>query len=232
MKTGDTQREIEEAVMSDLTMATLTERLELADELLARRAEMFDPQDLPGRYGRVVKAVDHLLQVIDCEAVLGGGWAVWRHGYVGRVTQDIDVALPGDRIDEFLRIASVAGFDLLPVQPGRWPKMVHRDTRIEVDVLPEGGQPGTATKPAPTTIPHPSRMGALGSVLRYMNLSSLIELKLAAGRARDESDVVELIRANPDQVNTIRGHLTGVHADYVAAFDHLATRAREQGVTE
>ena len=79
---------------------------------------MLDPQDLPGRYGRVVKAVDHLLQIIGCPAVLGGGWAVWRHGYVGRVTQDIDIALPADRIAEFLRAAAVAGFDVLPVPRG------------------------------------------------------------------------------------------------------------------
>jgi hypothetical protein len=215
--------------MSGMTLTALTERLALADELLAGRAEMLDPQDLPGRYGRVVKAVDHLLQVISCEAVLGGGWAVWRHGYVGRVTQDIDIALPADRIDEFLRAASVAGFDVLPVQPGRWPKVLHRDTGIEVDVLPEGGRPGTATKLAPTTIPHPSRMGATGSALRYMSLPSLIELKLAAGRARDESDVVELVRANADQVDTIRQHLAGVHTDYVREYDRLVERAREQG---
>jgi hypothetical protein len=214
--------------MSAVTLASLTERLELADELLARRAEMLDPQDLPGRYGRVVKAVDHLLQAIGCEAVLGGGWAVWRHGYVGRVTQDIDIALPADRVDDFLRVAAVAGFDVLPVQPGRWPKVMHRDTGIEVDVLPEGGRPGTATRLAPTTIPPPSHMGAKGAVLRYINLSSLVELKLAAGRARDESDVVELIRANSDQTDAIRQHLAGVHPDYVSAFDALAQRAREQ----
>jgi len=215
--------------MSGVTLASLTERLELADALLAGRAEMLDPQDLPGRYGRVVKAVDHLLQVIGCTAVLGGGWAVWRHGYVGRVTQDIDIALPADRIGEFLRAASLAGFDVLPVQAGSWPKVMHRDTGIEVDILPEGGRPGTATRLAPTTIPHPSRMGAMGSVLRYISLPSLIELKLAAGWARDESDVVELVRANLDQVEAIRQHLGRVYAEYVTAFDVLARRARDEG---
>lgn len=214
--------------MKAVTLASLTERLELADELLARRAEMLDPQDLPGRYGRVVKAVDHLLQVIGCAAVLGGGWAVWRHGYVGRITQDIDIALPADRIEEFLRAAAVAGVDVLPVQPGRRPKVMHKDTGIEVDILPEGGRPGTATNLAPTTIPHPSEMGAMGSVLRYISLPSLIELKLAAGRPRDEADVAELIRANPDEVDTIRQHLAGIHPDYVVAFEVLVQRARAQ----
>lgn len=215
--------------MAPMTLTSLSEQLELADQLLAGRDHMFEPQDLPGRYGRAVKAVDHLLGVLQCPAVLGGGWAVWRHGYVGRVTQDLDVALPADRVDDFLRAASVAGFDRLPLQPGRWPKVLHRDTGIEVDILPEGGRPGTEAKPAPTTIPHPSQMGAAGAMLRYAALPSLVELKIAAGRARDESDVVELIRANPEQAEALRQHLASVHPDYVRAFDQLLQKAREQG---
>ena len=158
--------------------------------------------------------------------MLGGGWAVWRHGYIGRVTQDLDIALPADRIDEFLRTAALAGFER--VQPGRWPKALHKDTGVEVDILPEGGRPGTESKPAPTVIPHPRLMGASGDALRYIALPSLIELKLPAGRARDEGDIVELMRVNPEQVDTIRHHLAAVHPDYVRAFDPLVQRAREQ----
>ena len=47
-----------------VTHESLTERLELADALLAGRDRMFEPQDLPGRYGRVIKAVDHLLRAV------------------------------------------------------------------------------------------------------------------------------------------------------------------------
>ena len=144
---------------------------------------MLEPQDLPGRYGRVVKSVDRLLKALNCEAVIGGGWAVWRHGYIGRVTQDVDIVLAADRVDEFLRAAAVAGFDPLPQQPGRWPKLVHKDTGVTVDILPEGQRPGTPSKPAPTTLGHPSTMGGAPSILRYITLPPLIELKLAAGRA-------------------------------------------------
>jgi hypothetical protein len=212
-----------------VTLAFLHDQLELGDQLRARRAFMFEPQDLPGRYGRVVRAVDHILQAIGGEAVLGGGWAVWRHGFVARLTQDIDIALAAAQADEFLRAASVAGFELLPRQQGRRPKLLHKDTGIQVDVLPEGARPGTAAHPAPTTIPHPATMGAVPGVLRYMTMPSLIELKIAAGRARDESDVVELMRANPSQIDSIRSHLVRVHADYVLAFNRLVERAREQG---
>jgi hypothetical protein len=219
----------EQNKMATVSATHLREQLELADELLERRPFMLNPQDLPGRYGRVVKAVDHLLSVLNCEAVLGGGWAVWHHGYIGRVTQDLDIILPAARIDELLQAAAVFGFEILVRQPGRWPKMRHKDTGIHVDILPEGARPGTASRPAPTTIPHPAIIGAEPGVLRYISLPSLIELKLAAGRARDESDVVELIRANPEHFDAIRQHLLGAHAEYVRAFDHLVTRAHEQG---
>lgn len=211
-----------------VTLQSLTEQLELADALLAGRDRMFEPQDLPGRYGRVIRAVDHLLRAVGCEVVLGGGWAVWRHGFHGRVTQDVDIVLAADRIDEFLRAAAVAGFDVLPQPPGRWPKLMHRETNFKVDILPEGQRPGTVSRPAPTTLPHPSALGAAGPTLRYITLPALIELKLAAGRARDEGDVVELVRANPQQIEAVRQHLASAHADYVTAFDRLVQRAHDQ----
>jgi hypothetical protein len=122
----------------------------------------------------------------------------------------------------------VAGFDVLPRAPGRWPKLVHKQTQTAVDILPEGERPGTASRPAPTTLPHPSRIGGRGAALRYMSLPALIELKLAAGRARDEADIIELIRVNAQEIDSIRAHLGTVHSDYVTAFDRLVERASEQ----
>jgi hypothetical protein len=203
-----------------LTSALLSEQLELADALLAGREHMLEPQDLPGRYGRVVRALDQVLQACNCEAVVGG-WAVWRHGYIGRVTQDVDIALPSDRVEEFMQAASVVGFEILKTPEGRWPKLRHRETGIEVDVLPEGGRPGVASRPAPTTIAHPKAMGAVPGSLKYMSLPSLIELKLAAGRLRDEADVVELARENRDQLDEVRRHLESVHPQYASRFEEL-----------
>ena len=212
-----------------LTADTLTRQLELADDLLAGRDRMLEPQDLPGRYGRVVRALDQVLRACDCEAVVGGGWAVWRHGFVGRVTQDIDIALPKEHVDEFLHAASASGFEVLAKPGGRWPKLCHRETGIEVDILPEGGRPGTAARPAPTTIPHPQAMGAVRGILKYSSLPSLIELKLAAGRLRDEADVVELIRENRDRIEELRRHLESVHPQYAARFEELLTQIDEPG---
>lgn len=214
--------------MNAVTLDFLTEQLELGEQLLAGRDRMFEPQDLPGRYGRVVRAIDRVLTAIGAEAVLGGGWAVWRHGFFGRMTQDIDIVLPANVVDEFLRAASVSGFEILPQPPGRWPKLLHKDTDVKVDILPEGARPGTSSHPAPTTIPHPGILGAHAGSLRYIHLPGLVELKLGAGRGRDEADVIELLRAAPEQTAAIRQHLSGVHPNYVAEFDRLLERAREQ----
>ena len=157
---------------------------------------MLAPQALPGRYGRVVHAIDHLLQIMACESVLRGGWAVWYHGFLGRITQDVDIVLPADRIEEFLQLAAISGFEVLPRVQGRWPKARHKETDVTVDILPEGARPGTASRAAPTTIPHPTSLGAEGHQLHYIRLPALIELKLAAGRAKDEADVVEILRTS------------------------------------
>lgn len=210
-----------------ITTDALMYALQLADLLLAGRDRMLEPQDLPGRYGRVIKALDQLLHACDCEAVVGGGWAVWRHGYVGRVTQDVDIILPGDRIEDFLKSATVSGFDVLEQRQGRWPKLCHRETGIGVDVLPEGGRPGTTERAAPTTIPHPKSMGAVRGSLKYIALPSLIELKLAAGRLRDEADVLELARENQERLDEVRGHLAAVHPRYASRFEELLKQLDE-----
>ena len=190
---------------------------------------MLEPQDLPGRYGRVVHALDQVLRACECEAVVGGGWAVWRHGYIGRVTQDVDIALPSDKLDDFLEAAAVRGFVVLTPPAGRWPKLHHKETGVDVDVLPEGGRPGVASRPAPTTIAHPRAMGAVRGTLKYITLPSLIELKLAAGRLRDEADVIELARENQDRLEEVRRHLQSVHPQYAVRFEELLGQIDDAG---
>jgi hypothetical protein len=71
-------------------------------------------------------------------------------------------------------------------------------------------------------------LGGEGSALVYVSLPALVELKIAAGRIGDEHDIVELIRANPEQIDPIRRHLSAIHADYVVAFDALRARSEAQ----
>jgi hypothetical protein len=61
-----------------------------------------------------------------------------------------------------------------------------------------------------------------------MGLPSLVVLKLAAGRSRDETDVIELLLVNPDRISSLREFAAGIRPDYAAKFDVLAKRAGEQ----
>jgi hypothetical protein len=60
-----------------------------------------------------------------------------------------------------------------------------------------------------------------------MPLANLVELKVAAGRLRDQADVVELIRHNESQVDQLRRHLAAIHTQYAAQFDELLAQAND-----
>ena len=208
---------------------SLTEQLTLADALLVTDGgKVMRPSELPGRYGRVIRDLERLVVATDVHAVVAGGWAVWRHGYVGRVTQDVDIVIPAVSQEDVLRVAPMFGFDVLPVREGMWPKLTHRETAIDVDLMPEAGIPGTPTRPAPVPIRHPSVYGAKAGELSFIELSGLFELKLGAHRARDVADLVELIKVNPSQLDEIRQHLEQIHPDYAAELTNLIRQAHEE----
>lgn len=206
----------------------LTEQLAIADQLRTQGSNMLEPHQLPGRYGRVIVALEKLLDAADATAVVAGGWAVWYHGYVGRVTQDVDIVIAIVSQEELLRIAPVCGFDVLEAPAGRWPKLVHRETGIEVDFLPETEFPGTAQHKAPVPIRHPEVYGAERGRLRYISLECLCELKLGAHRAKDIADLVELIKVNPSRLTGICEALADLHTAYATEFKDLIEQANEE----
>ena len=206
----------------------LFDQLLTADVLRTADKATMQPRELPGRYGRVIRDLERLLAATATQAVVAGGWAVWSHGYVGRVTQDVDIVIPAISQEALLSIAPVCGFDVLRGGPGSWPKLIHRETSIEADLLPEGGIPGTAARPAPKPIRHPSDYGALPGGLRFIALAGLFELKLGAHRAKDIADLVELIKVNPEQLNDLRLQLNRIHPSYSAELEELIQQSREE----
>jgi hypothetical protein len=141
----------------------LAPQLELADLLVAGRATMFEPHDLPGRYGRAICAIERLLAAAGAPAVVAGGWAVWRHGFVGRVTQDVDIVVPADHVNELLRIAPVGGFDVLPRPAGLWPKLRHKGSRTPARQPRPGRRDPRAPRRRASSLRHaPGRIAGSG----------------------------------------------------------------------
>jgi hypothetical protein len=201
---------------------------EIAEQLLSMDTETTQPRDLPGRYGRVIRDLERLLDATESMAVVAGGWAVWRHGFAGRVTEDVDVVVPYDRLRALQSAATLCGFIYLVPPEGRWPKLHHRETHIEVDFLPETQFPGTPARPAPIPIGHPSRYQAQLGRLQFVPLSGLIELKLGAGRAKDIADIIELIHQNPQQLLFITDYLADIHPEYARRFELLIQQAADE----
>ena len=186
------------------------------------------PENLPGRYGRVIVDLKRLLLTTDALSVVAGGWAVWHHGYAGRITEDVDIVVAKSAIKDLERAAAVCGFDFLTPPEGRWPKLQHRETEIDVDLLPEGGIPGTPSNRAPVAIRGPLTYGAIEKTLQYISLPGLVELKLGAGRAKDTADLIELIQTHPGRIGELRKNVASVHTSYGPKFDQLVSQAEEE----
>jgi hypothetical protein len=124
-----------------------------------------------------------------------GGMALFRHG-LRRFTEDVDILVTkGDlkKIHEELE-----GLGYLP--PYRNSKHL-RDTQlgVKIEFLTTGDYPGDG-KEKPVSFPDPKTVSFEAEGINYINLPTLVELKLASGmtnpgRLKDLSDVLELIKA-------------------------------------
>jgi hypothetical protein len=123
-------------------------------------------------------------------AVLGG-MALSAHRY-RRATTYLDVLVTADGLASFRHNFLDKDYD----QAGRRPRrFVDRKNGVTIDMLETGHFPGRGD-PGPIAFPNPANVGQEIEGIRYVNLATLVELKLAARRWRDFADVVELIRFN------------------------------------
>lgn len=124
-----------------------------------------------------------------------GGMALVIYGYV-RTTQDVDLILSQEGLEQFRQ--SLVGRGFVPAFPGA--KRMFRDTAtgVTIEILITGEFPGDG-KPKPVSFPDPAVASVEQDGIRVIQLSRLIELKLASGlsaadRLKDLADVQELIR--------------------------------------
>jgi hypothetical protein len=123
-----------------------------------------------------------------------GGLALFQHGY-RRFTEDVDLLVTSDSLKKIHKELDGLGY----VPPHRQSKHL-RDTElgVRIEFLVTGQFPGDG-KPKPVAFPDPATAAVAIANLHYLNLETLIELKLASGissvgRMRDLSDVMELIK--------------------------------------
>ncbi len=156
-----------------------------------------------------------------------GGMALFRHG-LRRFTEDVDLLVR--KADLKLIHAKLVGLGYRP--PFTNSKQL-RDTElgVRIEFLTTGDYPGDG-KPKPVSFPDPQAATFQADGISYINLPTLVELKLASGmtnlgRLKDLADVLELVKT----LNLPSDFADQLNVFVQPKFKELWTQARKRYVT-
>lgn len=143
---------------------------------------------------QTLQEITRRLEELGISYAVVGGMALVAHGY-DRTTAHVDILVASDGLELIHR--SLCGLGYVP--PFAKSKNL-RDTRtgVRIEFIVSGQFPGDG-KPKPVSFPKPDDVAVDIDGVRYADLPTLIELKLASGmtnpgRLRDLADAQELIR--------------------------------------
>jgi hypothetical protein len=168
-------------------MDIMLEIAKRVDDFMMERSPIHDTMR------RLAKALNEL----EIPFVIAGAMAANAHGH-RRTTGDVDVLMRREDLARFKETFIGLGWlDLFEGSKG------FKDTTngVKVDILIVGDYPGDG-KPKPVSFPAPETVREIrGESLPFLNLKSLLELKIASGmtaphRPRDLDDTIQLIRVN------------------------------------
>jgi hypothetical protein len=151
-------------------------------------------------FGKVVQTARKICEKLDGMGVpyaILGGLAVYQHGYP-RTTKDVDILISRDGLKRVHKACDGLGY--LPLFKGS-KNLKDTDTRVPIEFVVSGDFPGDG-RPKPVPFPDPTTCGHRIEGVNFVDLRTLIELKIAAGltapyrQLQDFADVQNLIRAN------------------------------------
>ncbi len=143
---------------------------------------------------KALRKIARRLNDLGIDYAIVGGMALFQHGF-RRFTEDVDILVTKEDLRTIH--AKLEGLGYLPP----YARSKHlRDTElgVKIEFLTTGDFPGDG-KPKPVPFPDPRAVRIKSDDVYYLNLATLIELKLASGmtapgRIKDLSDVQELIK--------------------------------------
>jgi hypothetical protein len=153
------------------------------------------------------------LRPLQGSALLIGGIAVIHYGYE-RTTKDIDLLYANADTSILKRLAE--RFKVVRNAESGWHHLEHKETKIRLELIPEGGLTTYGFIPGPQTV---------GSENGVISLWGLLLLKLVSGRAQDEADIVTLAKEHLAELPEIRSKIDAQHH---ARFDQLVLRAKQE----
>ena len=141
-----------------------------------------------------LRKITQRLNELDIPYAVAGGMALFVHG-LRRFTEDVDILVTGEGLKSIHHELEGLGYRP-PFQGSKHLRDMESGVRIEF--LIAGQFPGDG-KPKPVAFPQPASVVIERNGAKYLNLPTLIELKLASGmtnsnRVKDLADVQELIK--------------------------------------
>ncbi|QDV89101.1 hypothetical protein RAS2_01620 [Phycisphaerae bacterium RAS2] len=143
---------------------------------------------------RALQGITQRLRDLGVDYAVAGGMALVAHGY-DRTTVDVDILVTPHGLKTIHD--SLEGLGYVPPFAGS-KQLRDTQTGVRIEFIVTGQFPGDG-KPKPVAFPDPADASVEIDGIRYVNLPTLLELKLASGmtnsgRLRDLADVQELIR--------------------------------------
>jgi len=147
-----------------------------------------------GAVHQTLRRITSDLNELGVDYAIAGGMALVAHGY-NRTTNGIDLLVAPEGLEKIHEHLSGLGYT--PPFTGS-KNLRNTKTGVRLEFILTGGFPGDG-KPKPVAFPDPATVATEIDGVRYVQLNTLIELKLASGmtnpgRLRDLADVQELIR--------------------------------------
>lgn len=148
-----------------------------------------------GSVHETVARISSRLEEIGVPFVVVGGIAMFHHGF-RRFTEDVDLLVTREDLDLIHERLDGLGF----VRPFAASKNLRDAVNgVKIEFLITGEFPGDG-KPKAVSFPHPKDVFEIRDGIRVLQLSRLVELKLASymtgkARSKDLGDVEELIRS-------------------------------------
>lgn len=166
------------------------------------------------------------LDGLGVDYAIAGGMALFFHGH-RRFTEDVDVLVTPDGLETIHAELDGRGY-ARPFEKSR--NLRDTATGVRIDFLVSGQYPGDG-RPGVIAFPVPSGVTTVAQGIRFLYLPTLVELKLASGRAShragDLADVQRLIQAR-DLSRDFAGQLDPAVRDaFLAKWDDAQRAIRD-----
>ena len=143
---------------------------------------------------KTMRKIAESLTILSIDYAIVGGMALFAHGF-RRFTEDVDVLVTDEGLKNLHRQLEGRGY-LPPFERSK--NLRDTDNGVKIEFLVTGKYPGDG-KPKPVAFPNPADVAQDLDGIRYVNLETLVELKLASGmtnrdRLKDLSDIQQLIK--------------------------------------